>query len=54
MAEFPELPGPLTLTTLWSVIRTDVPRHIDRGRRTLVPRSSTAHENLDRAAPGMV
>jgi len=53
MAEFPELPALLTLTTPWSVFRTDVPRHIDRDLIDPVPRSSTAH-NEDRAAPGMV
>jgi len=53
MAEFPELPALLTLTTPWSVFRTDVPRHIDRGCISPVPRSSTAL-NEDRAAPGMV
>jgi hypothetical protein len=53
MAEFPELPALLTLTTLWSVFRTDVPRHIDRDGKFPVPRTSTAN-NEDRVAPGMV
>jgi len=55
MAEFPELPALLTLTTPWSVFRTDVPRHIDRDCTSPVPRSSTApNHDEDRAAPGMV
>jgi len=42
MPEFPELPALQKLTTLWSVFRTDVPRHIDRGLRSPVPRPSTS------------
>ena len=47
MREFPELPALLTLTTLWSVFRTDVPRHIDRSAERPVPRTSTSTSRIE-------
>jgi hypothetical protein len=52
MTEFPELPALLTLTTLRSVFRTDVPRHIDWQLPLPVPRTSTSNIE-ERATPGM-